>query len=83
MRQWIYKGPLVGGESKIIDDSELDSYLKSGWSESPGNNQVEPEGDIDDLRQKAIELDIKVDGRWGESRLQKEIAKHENVDISP
>lgn len=31
----------------------------------------------DELRQKALELDIDVDGRWSEKRLKEEIAKVE------
>jgi len=90
MRQWIYHDDF---DAKIIDDSELDHYFSEGWRVSfrkpgecesplplPSDTHVELEDDLDALRRECAELEIKIDGRWGEARLREELTAAKEMD---
>ena len=75
LNQWIYK---AGEEPRMINRDDLPDY--PGWITRPIKDEPEekPNDSTDDyfsLTQQATDLGIKVDGRWGESRIREEITK--------
>lgn len=80
MATWIYHNDF---EAKVVDESEVEELQKEGWRLSfrqpgecetpldlPADTKVELEGD---RRDYARSLGVKVDGRWNDARVEKEI----------
>lgn len=65
--------PAFGEVTDTFDPAYLEALRGYGMYEIAEAGEVEPE--LDDLRTKAEALGIDVDGRWGEKRLESEIAK--------
>ena len=75
--QWLYKGR----EGRIFEDDEIDDRLNEGWKDHPHEvlrteERPADEDELAALRASAEILGIKVDGRWGKERLEKEIGDH-------
>jgi len=83
--RWIYHDT---EQAQIIDESDLDEYLKAGWRISfrkPGEGEealelpkdtpvsLDPVNDLEALKERARGLGIEVDGRWGQKRLMQAI----------
>lgn len=81
VRREIFDNQLHKGQLIVVAHAEkVPTRRGYKWVEIRNGRQVEPEpitADLDDLRGKAADLDVKVDGRWGVERLQAEIAAAE------
>jgi len=64
----------------FTEKAELDEALANGWADTPAaffNVKAKPDekDDKDELVHQAKLLGMKVDARWSEARLRKEIAE--------
>lgn len=74
------------GASLIVNNADEEEALGDVWHDSPADvpdpnddPSKENAADLEVLRNKAAALGIKVDARWGEKRLAKEIAAVKDV----
>jgi hypothetical protein len=88
--QWVYSGRT----GKIVSDEEAEELYKQGWKDHPhdvlkSEPRLADSDEVAALKASAELLGIEVDGRWGITRLRKEVerarnrAATDNESVSP
>ena len=93
MRKWLYHDDLAAKIVEFNESSELDGYYSEGWRDSFRSEKKQTEENVEEVvvekdistmtdREHLIMLakavHLKVDKRWGDSRLMDEIEKAQN-----
>ncbi len=70
-------------EGRIFEDDEVRDALKQGWSDAPGNVEIEEISDAPPTKEELIgiaqQLGVKVDRRWGIERIRQAIEDAEGL----